>query len=68
MLFSDLVSSQKPLESLARLALATKGVTVTHGTLTPNITGTCDLADIAAAHAEIDARRTTGILVVTFAD
>ena len=33
MLFSDLVSSQKPLESLVRLALATKGVTVTDGTV-----------------------------------
>jgi hypothetical protein len=33
MLFNDLVSSQKPLESLVRLALATKGVTVTDGTV-----------------------------------
>ena len=33
MLFSEIVSSQKPLESLVRLALSTKGVTVTDGTV-----------------------------------
>lgn len=33
MLFNEIVSSQKPLESLVRLALATKGVTVTDGTV-----------------------------------
>ena len=33
MQFSEIVSSQKPLESLVRLALATKGVTVTDGTV-----------------------------------
>jgi hypothetical protein len=33
MLFSEVVSSQKPLESLVRLALSTKGVSVTDGTV-----------------------------------
>lgn len=33
MQFSEIVSSQKPLESLVRLALATKGVSVTDGTI-----------------------------------
>ena len=33
MLFSELVSSQKPLEALVGLALATKGVTMTDGTV-----------------------------------
>ena len=33
MLFSEIVSSQKPLESLVRLALSAKGVTVTDGTV-----------------------------------
>ncbi len=33
MQFSEIVSSHKPLESLVRLALATKGVTVTDGTV-----------------------------------
>ena len=33
MQFSEIVSSQKPLESLVRLALATKGATVTDGTV-----------------------------------
>lgn len=33
MLFSEIVSSQEPLESLVRLALSAKGVTVTDGTV-----------------------------------
>lgn len=33
MLFNDIVASQRPLESLVRLALSTKGVTVTDGTV-----------------------------------
>jgi hypothetical protein len=33
MLFSQIVSSRKPLESLVRLALSAKGVTVTDGTV-----------------------------------
>lgn len=33
MLFSELVSSQKPLEALVRLALSAKGVSVTDGTI-----------------------------------
>lgn len=33
MQFSEIVAAQKPLESLVRLALSTKGVTVTDGTV-----------------------------------
>jgi NADPH2:quinone reductase len=44
------------------------GQALADGTLTPAITATWDLAAIAEAHAAMDARTTTGIMVVTFAD
>ena len=33
MQFSEIIAAQKPLESLVRLAIATKGATVTDGTV-----------------------------------
>ena len=46
MQFSEIVSSQKPLESLVRLALSTKDVTVTDGTV-DRYTGLLEAAILA---------------------
>lgn len=46
MQFSEIVAAQKPLESLVRLALSTKGVTVTDGTV-DNYTSLLEAAILA---------------------
>lgn len=51
-----------------RAAMAAEVVAaITDGTIKSHITRTYDLAEIATAHADMAARRTTGAIVVTFA-
>jgi NADPH2:quinone reductase len=57
--------TRTPEERAAMLAEVVAAIA--DGTIKSNITREYELAEIATAHADMDARRTTGATVVTFA-